>query len=130
MAAPALSGDYAPVYGRPQSVTYTASGAVKGGQVLFIVAMDTVSETAGKTGAIAGVAGHDAASGAKVTVLGGAGVVHETRTTAAGVAAGDLLDSAAGGCVVAGASAGSEIGVALRAVGADGGILRWVSRRM
>lgn len=74
--------DYAPVYGRPQDVTWIADAAITGGQVLTFTGPDKVAPAAGPTAAFAGVAAHDAAGGAQVTVLGGPGVVHETATAA------------------------------------------------
>ena len=79
--------DYAPVYGRPKSMTLTAGAAITGGQLLVFSAADTVVPSAVNPANYAGVAAHDAASGAPVTVFMGAGIVHETPV-AAGVAAG------------------------------------------
>jgi hypothetical protein len=123
--------DYAPVNGADlgDTLTYTAGAAITGGQLLYFTAADTVTPTAGATLNIAGIAGHDAASGAPVTVHCGAGVIHETQTTASAVAPGALIQSAAGGLITGGAAAGSEIGVAIRAVTGAGGILRWMSRK-
>lgn len=123
--------DYAPVNGGDQAeaLTWTAGAAVTGGQVLVFSAADTVIPAAGAALNIAGVAGHDAASGSPVTVHCGAGLVHETQTTAAAVAAGALIQSAAAGLVTGGAAAGSEIGVAIRAVPGAGGLLRWMGRK-
>lgn len=123
--------DYAPVNGADlgEAVSYTASAPITGGQLLAFTGADTVAPTAGATLAIAGVAGHDAASGAPVTVHMGGGIVHETQTTAAAVAAGALIAAAAGGLVTGGAAAGSELGVAVRAVGGAGGLLRWKTTR-
>lgn len=124
--------DYAPVNGGDlgEFVTQTAGAAITGGQLLMQSGTpDQVIPASGAGVAVAGVAGHDAATGAPVTVIGGAGVVHETQSTAAAVAAGALIQSAAAGAVTGGAAAGSEIGVALRAVPGAGGVLRWVSRK-
>jgi hypothetical protein len=123
--------DYTPVNGGDVAEfhTWVAGAAITGGQLLAITADNTVSPAAGATLAIAGVAGHDAATGALVTVHTGGGVVHETQTTAAAVAAGALLQSAAGGLLAGGAAAGSDIGVAVRAVGGAGGLLRWKATR-
>jgi hypothetical protein len=74
--------DYAPAYGRPQDVTFTADATITGGQLLYFSAADRVSPTTGPTAAFAGIAGHDATPGAPVTVLAGSGVVHETPTAA------------------------------------------------
>lgn len=72
--------DYTPVNGANQgdTATFTAGASITGGQVLVFTGPDTVSPAAGASQAVAGVAGHDAASGAQVTVFMGAGVVHET----------------------------------------------------
>ena len=73
--------DYAPV--KPGEVlTYTAGAAITGGQLLAFTAADTVQPTSGPTLAVAGVAGHDAATGQPVTVYAGSGVVHDTLTPA------------------------------------------------
>lgn len=121
--------DYAVLYGRPQHLQATAGAAITGGQVLVYSAADTVIPAAGASSAFAGVAAHDAASGAPVTVMAGSGLVHETQTTVAAVAVGALLQSAAAGTVASGAAAGSEIGVAVRAVTGAGGVLRWKTTR-
>jgi hypothetical protein len=121
--------DYAVLYGRPQHLQATAGAAITGGQVLVYSAADTVIPAAGASSAFAGVAAHDAASGAPVTVLAGSGIVHETQTTAVAVAAGALIASAAAGQIAGGAAAGSELGIAVRAVGGAGGVLRWKTTR-
>ena len=123
--------DYAPVNGgdMAEALTYTAGAAITGGQVLVYSAADTVIPAAGASGAFAGVAGHDAASGSPVTVIAGAGIIHETQTTASAVTVGALIQSAAGGLIASGAAAGSEIGTAVRAVSAAGGVLRWKTTR-
>lgn len=123
--------DYAPVNGADlgSALTYTAGAPITGGQVLVFSAADTVIPAAGASQAFAGVAGHDAATGAPVTVHAGAGVFHETQTTAAAVAAGALIQAAAAGAVTGGATAGQEIGTAVRAVSAAGGVLRWKTTR-
>lgn len=123
--------DYAPVNGADtaETVTWLAGAAITGGQVLVFSAADTVIPAGGASAAFAGVAAHDAASGAPVTVITGAGVIHETQTTAAAVAAGALLQSQAAGLIAGGAAAGAEIGTAIRAVSAAGGLLRWKTTR-
>lgn len=123
--------DYAPVSGGDlaETLTYTAGAAIQGGQVLVFSAADTVIPAAGASMAFAGVAGHDAASGAPVTVFAGAGIIHETQTTAAAVAAGALIQSQAGGLITGAAVAGAELGTAVRAVGGSGGLLRWKTAR-
>jgi uncharacterized protein DUF2190 len=123
--------DYAPVNGADlaEALTFTAGAPITGGQVLVFSAADTVIPAAGASLAFAGVAGHDAASGAPVTVHAGAGILHETQTTVAAVAVGALIQSQAAGLIAGGAAAGAEIGVAVRAVSAAGGVLRWKTTR-
>ncbi len=121
--------DYTHLLGKPVRATYTAGAAITGGQALIFTGVDTVAPSSAASSLFAGIAGHDAASGAPVTVIMGAGVIHETQTTAVAVAAGALIASAAAGAIAGGAAAGSELGVAIRAVGGAGGILRWKTTR-
>jgi len=78
-------GDYSPtVAGQGhQPLTYTAGAPVTGGQLLAFTGPDTVAPTSGPTLAVAGVAGHDAAAGAPVTVHAGSGLLHHTPTPVA-----------------------------------------------
>lgn len=122
--------DYAPVYGRPQQFTLTAGAAITGGQLLSYTAADTASPSVVNPANFAGVAGHDAASGAPITVLAGSGVVHET-TNASGstINAGALVYAAAAGGVTGTAGTGYgavAIGVAVRSA-ANTALLRWKS---
>jgi hypothetical protein len=97
--------DYAPPYGRSRTVTYTAGAAITGGQLLIFTAADTVSPSTLGAAPVAGVAGHDAASGSPVTVHMGAGVVHESAAAAAlpAPAAPAPTTATTGGTVLAGA---------------------------
>ncbi len=118
--------DYAPVFGRPKTMTFTAGAAITGGQVLSFSAADTVSPSAVNPANYAGVAAHDAAAGALITVMMGAGVVHETPV-AAGVAAGALVYGGATGQITGTAGTGYgavALGVAVRTLG-GAGVLRW-----
>jgi Uncharacterized conserved protein (DUF2190) len=115
--------DYAPVYGRPQSVTFLAGGSITAGRLVVVSAADTVVE-AGVNGAPIGVAGHDAASGAKVTVLMGSGVVHETNAAVAFPAAGVPVYAGATGGATPTAGTGPIIGYALRTALQDA-LIRW-----
>ena len=126
--------DYAPVNGGDlgETVTYTASGAIAGGNLLKFTAADTVAAADQNCTNYAGVAAHDAASGAPVTVWIGAGLIHETlavATTAAGalvyvgaagVAAGQVGTGNTGGYTPA-------IGVAVRTTMTTTAALRWKS---
>ena len=121
--------DYTPVYGRAKAMTLTAGGAITGGQVLKISGVDTVVAADTNAANYAGVAAHDAASGAPVTVLMGAGVVHETLATAT-TAAGALVyagSATAGNLGTANATYNVAIGVALRTTMTTTAALRWKS---
>lgn len=77
-------------------VTFTTSAAVVGGQLLAVTGNRTAAPTAGINAKWVGVAGFDAASGERVTVVKG-GV---QRIMASGtIAAGDTVVSAADGKV-------------------------------
>jgi hypothetical protein len=90
-------GDYTETHSPGAHVTYTASGAITGGQVVALVSAGTVATAAGTAlEPIVGVACHDQVAGQKVTVARG-GV---QRPIAAGViAAGAYVKSAAAGQV-------------------------------
>jgi Uncharacterized conserved protein (DUF2190) len=120
--------DYAPVYGKPQAITYTAGAQITGGQLLSFTGQDTVSPTVANPANFAGVAAHDAPPGDAITVLAGSGVVHET--TAAGITAAGLVYAGAAATVTqtAGSAYGAvPIGVATRATNASTGLARWKS---
>lgn len=124
--------DYSPVF-TAGAVPFTsvASATITGGQVLYVSGTGTVAPTAGANGAAIGVAAHDAASGARVTVWPLPGVVHET-TSPAGVTAGAALASSTSGGVDSGtlatlAAAGTFLGIALTTATA-GNKCRWTSR--
>lgn len=121
--------DYAPVYGRPKAVSLTAGATITGGQVLSFSAADTVVPAAVNAANYAGVAAHDAASGAPVTVFMGSGVVHETPALAATAAAALVFAGSATAGELGAASTGYNvaIGVAVRASTGAHGICRWKS---
>lgn len=123
--------DYLPVFQGVLPFTATASATVVGGQVLEVTTTGAVGPAAAGSVKAVGVAGHDAAAGAKVTVHPIVGNVHETVSTA-GSAAGDCLVTAAAGAVAtsaagAAATAGTDIGVALTTATA-GNKVRWIGR--
>lgn len=116
--------DYTPVFsGGAKPLTLTASGAVTGGTpVVAVAGSPGVVAAAGATSALCvGVAAHDAASGAQVTVWPLANVVHEVAVVAAGtVTAGDGVVTGALATVQTAptsiatqAAAGTLIGIAL-----------------
>ncbi len=110
--------DYTPVYtGGALPLTFTTSGAVTGGQVLVASAAGTVAASGAASAVAIGVAAHDAASGARVSVWPLANVVHEIVTTGTVTALDGVTSSTAGtvatGVVATVAAAGTLIGIAL-----------------
>ncbi len=124
--------DYTPVYsGGAKPFTMSAAATITGAQVVAVSGVGTVAPTSGASGAYAGVAAFDAASGARVTVWPIPGVIHET-VTPAGVTAGNALTSSTAGGVDSGtlatvAAAGTLIGTALSTATA-GNKARWIGR--
>lgn len=120
--------DYTPIHLPGHSITLTAGAAITGGQVVHVTGVNTVGPAAAASIKTVGVAAHDAASGAKVVVVGGR-VVHETTAQGA-VTAGDLLKvgTVAGSVAAIGAGTYDQaVGVALTTA-ADGALVRWMAR--
>jgi hypothetical protein len=118
--------DYTPPFpGGNKPRTYTAGAAITGGQVVVVSAADTVIPGSAASAAAVGVAAHDAANGAAVTVWPLAGVTHELIASAA-IAVGDNVTTAATGQVATVAQAAGTtmfsqiIGVALTVASAGG----------
>ncbi len=126
--------DYGPIFAagkKPRTYTVGAT-AVVGGQVVELSVAETVIPTAAAGGDVVGVAAHDAAIGAPVTVWPLPGVTHEV-TAASAVAVGDNLAAAAAGQVATasqatGAIFSQIIGVATTAAGAGGVKIQMVGR--
>jgi hypothetical protein len=130
-------GDYSPVYSPGTAITLTASAAIIGGQLVEVSGGNTVAPTptSGSSAKVVGVAAHDAALGARVTVHG-RGQVHETTANGA-IAAGDQLVSGAVAGTVKSAPAVTTptsgdvtntralVGIALTAA-ADAALVRWM----
>ena len=113
--------DYLPLYLPGQELTSTTSAAVTGGELLVVTGPGTVARSAAANAAWLGVAAHDAANGARVTVHTG-GVQRLTAT--GGINAGDIVVAAANGTVATNAApgAGQQVGVALTTV-ANGAVV-------
>lgn len=107
---------YAPNNFPGEKLTLTAGAAITGGQLVYISAASTVSPTTAATGAWLGIAAHDAANGALVTVMTEG--VHTVAASGA-IAAGAAVIGATGGAVATVASDASDganiVGVALTA---------------
>lgn len=119
--------DYTPVFaGGALPFTLTTSATVTGGQVLEVTATGTVGPATAATVKPVGVAAHDAASGARVTIWPLANVIHELAVVAAATitAADGVITGTAGTIntvvVATGAAAGTLIGTALTTQAAPG----------
>lgn len=110
--------DYSPVYtAGVVPFTATTAGAVTGGNVLIASATGVVTVSGADSTAAIGVAAHDAASGAKVTVWPLDGCVHELVASGAITALAGVVTDAAGqvktATIATAAAAGTLIGTAL-----------------
>jgi predicted transcriptional regulator len=112
--------DYTPVYtGGVKPYTATTSAAVTGGRVLAVSGNGTVAHAGAASTVACGVAAHDAASGAQVTVWPLDGCIHELEAASAITAAGGVQTAAAGQVdpvttsIAAGSAAGTLIGTAM-----------------
>jgi hypothetical protein len=112
--------DYSPVYtGGVKPFSTTTSAAVVGGNVVVWSGAGTVAASASISTIVAGVAAHDAASGAKITVWPIVGCIHELVAAAAITAGAGITADAAGSGQVAtatiatAAAAGTLIGTAV-----------------
>src|SRR6266508_721762 len=126
--------DYSPVYsGGAQPFTKTTSAAVTGGQVLIASGVSTVAPATAAATTVVGVAAHDAASGAKVTVWPLVNVEHEITATTGITAAGGVQTAASGQVdpattsIPAASAAGTLIGIATTTATA-GNKVRFVGR--
>lgn len=109
--------DYAPVYtGGVNPFTVTTSGAVTGGRLVEVTGDGTVATAGAGSLVVVGVAAHDAASGARLTVWPLNNCVHELVSSGAITAAAGVVAGAAGvvvtGAVAASAAAGTLLGIA------------------
>jgi hypothetical protein len=135
--------DYSPVQGHPASLSARAGAAITGGQLVRVVANPLVPgmvepTAAGLNAAVAGVAAHDAGVDAltgpqAVTVLTGAGVIHESIAALA-VPIGTLLFAAANGQVTPTAAGATQVGFAVApstgtGVAGDPFRVRWMPAR-
>lgn len=124
--------DYTPIHsGGAVPFTSQASAAITGGQLVIASGNNTVGVAGAAAATVVGVAAHDAANGAKVTVWPIRNVTHEITSTGT-IAAADGIASGAAGvaatvAVATGAAAGTLLGIALS--GATGGaVVRFLGR--
>ena len=127
--------DYTPVFtgGAIPFTSQVVTGPVTGGQVVAVAGVGLVAPAGAASTVVAGVAAHDAAVGAKVTVWPIKNVTHEVQVVAAGtVTAGDGVATGALGTVATvviatGAAAGTLIGTAISTATAPNAV-RFVGR--
>lgn len=127
--------DYSPVFsGGAVPFTSTTSGTVTGGTLLAVSGSGTVATAGALSAIVVGVAAHDAASGAKVTIWPLDGVIHEL-VAANNITQGNGIQSAASGQIdpattslATQAAAGTLIGTALTTATA-GNKVRFQGRR-
>lgn len=127
--------DYLPVYTPGEAIPMTASASITGGQLVAVSGNGTIAPAGASSAAVVGVAGHDAASGGRVTVYA-RGVVHESTASGAITAGAQLASGAAGTVASLAAAAGTTagdinnaravIGVALTTA-ADTAKVRWMA---
>jgi hypothetical protein len=126
--------DYTPIYtGGVKPYTSTASATITGGQVLEVSGSGTVGPATAATTKPAGVAAHDAASGAKIAVWPLNNCIHEiTVVAAATVTAADAVITGTAGtvntaAVATAAAAGTLLGTALTTASAPNKV-RFIGR--
>jgi len=124
--------DYTPIHsGGAVPFTSQASATTTGGQLVSVSGNLTVAPSGAASATCIGVAAHDAASGAKLTVWPLRNVTHEIVSTGT-IAAGDGIASGAAGVaatavVATAAAAGTLLGIAEN--GATGGaVVRFIGR--
>lgn len=100
--------DYVPLYPEDDSITRKASAAITGGQLVRVSGDGTVAPTTAASADWLGVAGHDAAVDAQVTVwIGGV----QRIATAAAIAAGLTVEGAASGQVAAHTNGTNDVNI-------------------
>lgn len=126
--------DYTPHYtGGAQPFTATTAGAVTGGNVLIWSAANVVTVSGADSTAVCGVAAHDAASGARVTVWPLEGCIHNLTAGAAITALAGVVSDTAGtvktATIATAAAAGTLIGTAVTTAAGSPLTLRVQGRR-
>jgi hypothetical protein len=127
-----MANDYTPVFtGGVQPFTSTAASAITGGTLVETGTTGTVQVSGTASTKVVGVAAHDAATGARVTVWPLPGIVHEIVHTAGGTV-GDTITSLSTGLLATtaaatAAGAGTMLGVALT-TGAAAAKIRFIGR--
>ncbi|MFI6793675.1 capsid cement protein [Nonomuraea sp. NPDC050383] len=104
-------------------ITSTASTSITGGQLVEVSGSGSVAPATADSQRVVGVAAHDAANGARVTVHPLAGGVHELVAGSGGVTAGQPVKAGASAVEVlplSGGALGAQAGIALTTAAAGG----------
>ncbi len=102
-----------PVFDPGGDITYTASAAITGGQVVEVTGSGTVGPAGAGSTKCLGVAAFDCAAGERVTIH--AGGVQRIVAAAGGVTAGDIASAGAAGTVtpIGAGTFGAKIGLVI-----------------
>lgn len=110
--------EHTPKFNPGAELTFTASAAVTGGQLVAVTGARTVGPAGAGSAAWVGVAGNDAAIGELVHVT--SGNVHELTSSGAIAAGGTVVAGAAGVVTAAAAETGlALVGIALSAAASN-----------
>ncbi len=120
--------DYAPIFSPGESAVYTASAAITGGRLVAISGAGTVAHAGADSITWLGVAATDYASGDRVTIRRGG--VQSLLMAGSAAVAGEILVTAAAGCVVVDATptVGAQVGLALTSVADAATVECWMVR--
>ena len=105
--------NYVPLYKPGQSLPYTASATIAGGQLVEVTGTGTVGPAGAGSLKCVGVAAFDVASGGRLTIHTGG--VQRIVAAAAGVTAGDVVSAGAAGTIapIGAGTFGTKVGIAL-----------------
>lgn len=120
-------GDYTPVIESGDQFTLVTSAAVTGGQLVESTGDGTVGPAGAASLKVIGVAAHDAASGAQLSIYG-LFTTHETVAGTGGISAGNNVQAGAAGTVVTTTAALlASFGVCIKGATATNKA-RWIGR--
>lgn len=126
--------DYTPIFsGGAAPFTATTAGIVAGGNVLIWSAAGVVTVSGADSAVVCGVAAHDAASGAQVTVWPIEGCIHQLVASGAITALAGVVTDASGqvktATIATAAAAGTLIGTAVTTAAGSPLLLQVQGRR-
>jgi predicted RecA/RadA family phage recombinase len=115
--------DYSPIYVPGTEITCNASATITAGQLVEVTASGQVGPAGAASVKVLGVAANDAATGQDLTVFA-RGITH-ISTASGAITAGARVDAGAAGTVASGASALTNIGIAMTTA-ADTALVTWM----